>query len=203
MLERWGRKDEVVLEGSLHAIQNQTAYMNRLVQNLLFLAREDEQKIEIKKELVSVRALFDELMEEQEMLDQSHTYTVLCDDSVIIAGDRSIIKQLLRILIDNSVKYTPKGGRITLCAHSNANGVSLTVRDTGIGMNEEHLAHIFDRFYRVDKARARTTGGMGLGLSIAKSIVAAHGGSINAESVPGKGTAVTATFPIKIEITGS
>ncbi len=195
MLERWGRKDEAVLEGSIHTIQNQTVYMSKLVQNLLFLARADGQKCEVKKESISIRSLFDELLEEQEMLDHEHTYAVQCDASVTVEGDRSMVRQLLRILIDNSMKYTPEGGSITLFARSNANGVALTVRDTGIGMNEEHLAHIFERFYRVDKARSRSTGGMGLGLSIAEAIITAHGGSISAESVPGDGTAVTAVFP--------
>lgn len=195
LLERWGHKDEKVLEESLHTIQKQVAYMNKLVENLLFLARGDGSLRKLRMESFPVRGLLDELLEEQTLLDQAHRYAVDCAPELFMKADRSMIGQLLRILMDNSVKYTDPGGDIRLFAGETEEGVILSVSDTGIGMKEEDLTHIFERFYRVDKARARETGGMGLGLSIAAAIVQAHGGTISATSESNEGTTVTAVFP--------
>ena len=195
LLERWGREDEKVLSDSIDSIARQTAYMNKLVDNLLFLARSDGKRQEMKKTTFFVKELFDELLEEQSLLDEAHSYRSGCDSGLSLCADRNMVKQLLHAAMDNSVKYTPGGGTITLSAFSGDNGVSLCVADTGTGMDAEHLAHIFERFYRADKARARATGGMGLGLSIAAAIATAHGGGISAESEAGRGTKITAVFP--------
>ena len=105
------------------------------------------------------------------------------------------LKQLLRALIDNSVKYTQNGGTIHLSFGSEGENAVLSVSDDGIGMDAEHCEHIFERFYRVDPARTRATGGMGLGLSIVSVIAQAHCGYVTAESKPGFGTTVTVIFP--------
>lgn len=195
LLERWGRKDVRVLSDSIDSIARQTAYMNKLVGNLLFLARSDGKRQELKKESFSLKELFDEMIEEQSLLDETHSYAAECDAALELFADRNMVKQLLHAVIDNSVKYTPEGGHIGICASEDESGVVLSVSDTGIGMDEEHLAHIFERFYRADKARARATGGMGLGLSIAEAIVSAHNGRISAQSAPDEGTTITAVFP--------
>lgn len=197
MLSRWGKSDEKVLQDSIDSIQRQTGYMNKLVENLLFLAGSDGGRGTLHKSTFPVRALLDELLEEQALLDEAHIYRVHCAQDLSLYADRSMIRQLLRAILDNSVKYTPEGGEIALSASGDGQCVALAVQDTGIGMDEEHLAHIFERFYRVDKARARSTGGMGLGLSIAAAIVSAHGGRISADSRPGEGTIITAVFPQK------
>ncbi len=194
MLSRWGREDEKVLLGSIGSIQRQTAYMNKLVENLLFLARSDGGQQAPKKSVFPVKELFDEMLEKQTMIDEAHTYDSVCDSALTLYADRNMIKQLLHAVIDNSVKYTPEGGHITLAAQKGKEGITLCVSDTGIGMDEEHLSHIFERFYRADKARARATGGMGLGLSIVAAIVSAHGGRVSAKSETGKGTTLTAVF---------
>lgn len=195
LIERWGRQDEKVLLESINSIEKQTLYMNRLVDNLLYLARSDGNMQQLNKTVFCVKALFDELIEEQTLIDAERSYRCLCDDSLTLCADRSMIKQLLHALIDNSAKYTHAGGVITLLARMENKGVTLCVSDTGTGIGKEHLEHIFDRFYRVDKARARSTGGMGLGLSIAAAIVAAHSGRICAQSSPGLGTSIIAVFP--------
>lgn len=195
LLERWGREDKKVLSDSIDSIQRQTSYMNKLVENLLFLARSDGKRQELKKTIFSVKELFSELLEEQSLLDEMHSYQSNCSDSLRLCADRNMVKQLLHAAIDNSVKYTPEGGAITLAAFECEHSISLSVADTGIGMDAEHLSHIFERFYRADKARARATGGMGLGLSIAAAIAAVHGGSVSAESETGEGTKITAVFP--------
>ena len=196
LLSRWGMEDKAVREDSISALAKQTAYMNSLVENLLFLARSDNAKFSLNRTTFPVRLLFSELLEEQSLIDTAHNYvqSVTPEDAVLCA-DRAMIKQALRALIDNSVKYTPAGGTITLGFAREAGTNALFVRDDGVGMTSEDCAHIFERFYRVDQARAKATGGMGLGLSIVLAIAQSHGGSARAESAPGAGTRVTITLP--------
>jgi heavy metal sensor kinase len=196
LLSRWGMEDKAVREDSIDALAKQTAYMNRLVENLLFLARSDNAKFLLEKTTFSVGALFSELLEEQSLIDTAHTYAQsISPEGATLCADRAMIKQALRALIDNSVKYTPTGGTITLGFAREAGANSLSVRDDGAGMASEDCAHIFERFYRVDRARSKATGGMGLGLSIVLAIAQSHGGSARAESAPGTGTRVTITLP--------
>ncbi len=195
LLSRWGSDDPAVLRESIEALQKQTDYMGKLVENLLFLARCDHERRELSKTTFPVSELFSELLEEQSLIDTEHDYCLdLPAAGLQLTADRAMIKQALRALLDNSVKYTPAGGQITLHA-DRGGGVRLSVSDTGAGMDEPSLAHIFERFYRVDKARARATGGMGLGLSIVQAIAEAHGGSAGVVSKIGKGTAVTIALP--------
>ena len=194
MLERWGHNDPSVLRDSIASIQIQTRYMNKLVDSLLFLARGDSGMRQLKKEPCDISALLHELVEEQASIDESHQYEVDSSETIRLPADWNMIKQLLRALIDNSVKYTPAGGSITLACREQCDGISISVSDTGIGMEPEHLSHVFQRFYRVDQARSKATGGMGLGLSIVQAIVDVHGGKLLAESEVGKGTRITAVF---------
>ena len=196
LLSRWGSEDKAVLHDSIRALQKQTTYMNQLVENLLFLARFDNMQAQLCLSTFSIGELFGELLEEQALIDPEHNYEVsLAAVNDSMAADRTMIKQLLHALIDNSVKYTPKGGTIRLDFVSDAAQTVLTVSDDGIGMDAEHCNHIFERFYRVDPARARATGGMGLGLSIVSVIAQAHNGCVSAKSNPGIGTSVSVTFP--------
>ena len=196
LLSRWGSEDKDVLQDSIRVLEKQTAYMNDLVDNLLFLARSDSGKFHITPSRFSVRLLFDELLEEQALIDPEHQYAVsISPESETLFADRMLIRQLLRALIDNSVKYTPAGGEIRLQYTREEKKAILQVSDSGIGMTQEDCAHVFERFYRVDQARARATGGIGLGLSIVLAIAEAHGGSARAESRPGEGTTVFVTIP--------
>ena len=194
LLERWGRNDPVVLDDSIASIQKQTSYMNKLVENLLFLARGDSGMRQLKKEAFDIGLLLHELVEEQSSIDDAHHYHVDAPTGIMLFADRNMIKQLLHALIDNSATYTPSDGCINLSCSEQADSISISVIDTGIGMEPEHLAHVFERFYRIDQARSRTTGGMGLGLSIVKAIVDVHGGKLHADSKKGKGTNIKATF---------
>ena len=115
-------------------------------------------------------------------------------------ADEQKIRQLILILVDNAVKYTPEHGRITLCIDQTEKGyIHLSVTDTGIGIEPEHQERIFDRFYRVDKARSRRMGGNGLGLAIAQEIVEAHDGTISVESEVGKGTTFHVSLKARIK----
>jgi two-component system sensor histidine kinase BaeS len=109
--------------------------------------------------------------------------------------DPERIGQVLRNLLSNAVAHTPLGGQITVSARAGNGMISVAVSDTGEGIPAEHLAYVFDRFYRADKSRARQTGGAGLGLAIAKQLVVAHGGTISVTSEPGQGSTFTFTLP--------
>lgn len=196
LLSRWGTEDKTVLQDSISALSKQTAYMSGLVENLLFLARSDNEQFSLNKTPFSVDALYTELVEEQSFIDNAHVYhsSVVPVDAILVA-DRDKIKQMLQALIDNSAKYTPVGGTITLGFAREDKAGRLFVRDDGCGMNQDECEHIFERFYRVDRARAKATGGMGLGLSIVLAIAQSHGGSAHAESAPGAGTTITVVLP--------
>jgi signal transduction histidine kinase len=112
-----------------------------------------------------------------------------------LKADRDKIEQVFVNLIDNAIKYTKPSGRIELSLLEQDQAVCVAVRDNGIGIPKEHLGRVFERFYRVDKARSRELGGTGLGLSIAKHIVHIHNGKITIESEPGQGTTVSVTLP--------
>src|SRR5215510_12361194 len=107
-----------------------------------------------------------------------------------------LLKRLVLNLLDNAVKYTPEGGEISVKLTQQNGTAHMIVSDSGIGIPQTDLPHIFDRFYRVDKARSRALGGAGLGLSIADWIVKAHGGELRVQSVPGKGSAFTVELPL-------
>jgi len=114
----------------------------------------------------------------------------------MIMGDRARIEQVLMNIITNALKYTPDGGNIDIYGGRSGNDVCIKISDTGIGIPQDELARVFDRFYRVDKARSRESGGTGLGLPIAREIVTKHGGSIKIDSATDIGTTVTVTLPI-------
>ena len=111
-----------------------------------------------------------------------------------LRGDRDRLAQVLTNLLDNAVKYTPDGGRVSVALRRDGEAYEMAVSDTGIGIEPQHLDRIFERFYRTDKARSRGMGGTGLGLSIVKHIVQAHGGAVSVESAPGRGS----TFRVRL-----
>lgn len=118
-------------------------------------------------------------------------------DEITLAGDRLKLQQVIYNVIDNAIKYTPRGGEVETSLVRSGKKAIIRISDTGIGIPAADLPHIFDRFYRVDKARSRATGGTGLGLSIVKQTVQQHGGSISASSVEGKGTSFEIELPIQ------
>jgi signal transduction histidine kinase len=114
----------------------------------------------------------------------------------LVLADSDRITQILLNLLDNARRHTPSEGKITLSASPGGEQWGITVSDTGEGISADDLPHIFERFYRADRSRSGSTGGSGLGLSIVKAIVTAHGGYVWAESVPGKGTSISFTLPL-------
>ncbi|MFZ5643537.1 MAG: sensor histidine kinase [Bacillota bacterium] len=194
LLDRWGKKDEKTLQESIDAIKDETANMKGLVEQLLFLARGDNNTMTLLVEHFELSALAGEVLRETQMIDDGHEYGS-CVTPVFINADKSLVKQATRILIDNAMKYTPPGKRITISV-SGADGYArLTVQDEGIGIAPEAVPKIFERFFRTDESRAKATGGAGLGLSIAKWITERHGGYIEVLSRFEIGTRISIVFP--------
>ncbi|MGB9780471.1 ATP-binding protein [Caldanaerobacter sp.] len=194
MLDRWGKEDKEILEEGIKAIKKQTLEMENLVEKLLFLARGDDRSIKLEKDTFDLKEMAEEVIAEIKLIYEDKDI-LLKGESVNIKADKRLIKELLRILVDNAAKYTLKDGRIEI-EIGNSDRAYIKVRDNGIGIPEEELPHIFERFYRIDKARSKETGGTGLGLSIAKWIVEEHGGEIHVRSKVGEGSEFTVLFPI-------
>jgi len=146
-------------------------------------------------QIFSLQDLICEVVNETKMLTHDHLIEHTDTMDVSIRADRGLLKQLLRALIDNSLKYTPAGGTIILNYSLSKNRIAIKIEDTGIGIPEDELSHIFDRFFRVDKARSHSIGGFGLGLSIVQLIVLSHKGTITATSQLGKVTTMIINIP--------
>lgn len=148
----------------------------------------DQQTQAINPELFNVSELMSQITKETRLIDDSHTLCEQIEPGVTLTADRALILQAVRAIVENSMKYTPPGGTITLSCRAEGTQVRLSVADTGIGIEEKDLPYIFDRFYKADEARSRQAGGTGLGLSIVKWIVERHGGEIRVSSIPDHGT---------------
>lgn len=196
MLDRWGKSDEKILEEGITAIKNESENMNKLVEQLLFLARGDNGRQPVNMTDFSLSDMIREVHSEAEMIDPDHTYNLDIKDEISVYADISMMKQTARILCDNAKKYTPAGNTITLRVMNGENGEKcFEIQDTGIGIDEKDIPLIFDRFFRSDPARTRETGGTGLGLSIAKWIVDRHGGHFEVISYKDIGTRITVCLP--------
>jgi signal transduction histidine kinase len=187
----------VALEEALQ----ETARMSDLVNSLLTLARADEGRFDIHRTPIELEPLIREIYETAVILgeDASLTLSLTALENGIVMGDRTRLRQLLLNVVTNAIKYTPRGGRVELSAtHRGREEVSIAVRDTGIGIAAGELPHVFDRFWRADRARSRQSerGGFGLGLSIAQWIVQAHEGTITVQSRLGRGSVFTIVLPI-------
>ena len=196
MLNRWGKQDEKVLDESIAAIQSESEYMGRLVEQLLFLARGDSGRNQMEYCELDLGELMKEVCEEGQLIDPAHDWRVEIQPGAVCMGDGGMLKQCLRILTDNAAKYTPAGGVIWLRAAPNGpDEVRMQVQDTGMGIPEQDVPRVFDRFYRADPARSRAGGGAGLGLSIARWIVERHGGHFELLSRSELGTRVNIVLP--------
>lgn len=197
MLKRWGKSDPEVLEEGINAIAQETESMKELVESLLFLARHDKKTLMMEMEPFDALDVLTELHREAAMVTPEDTFILSPAASCPMEGDRSMVKQVMRILCDNAVKYTPKGGIINLSIERRPGWVTLSVADNGPGISQEDLPKIFERFYRADAARRSEGGGHGLGLSIARIIVMAHGGKLRVRSKVGVGSTFYVDLPEK------
>lgn len=182
----------------LSVIDSEADRMTRLVKDLLQLSRLDNQQMNWKMEKVFLDTIVKTIVERMQIEAQrkhQKLESYVIGDIPAINADKDRLEQVIVNLISNAIKYTPEHGEITVYVGIIYNDIYVKVTDTGIGIPKESLPRVFERFYRVDKARSRDMGGTGLGLSIAKEIVQAHGGTISISSEMGKGTEVTVKLP--------
>lgn len=201
LLDRWGKEDKEVLEESIIAIKDETKNMTNLLEKLLFLARSDSGIIKINREKFYLNELVNDVIRESKLVQHNKQILSNRTDKTIINGDIELIKQLLRIFIDNSLKFTDDNGIIEINLIKQERECKLVIKDNGVGIPKENLNNIFHRFYMADHSREKHKGGSGLGLSIAKQIILSHKGEVKVESKLRTekfdgGTIITVTLPI-------
>lgn len=197
MLDRWGANDKEVLAESVEAIKNEAASMKELVEKLLFLSRNDKKTLKLTKKKFDMGKMVEEIVKESTLIGKNRYVEDLGIESMLFYGDRQMLKEAMRVFVENAIKYTNDGDHIYIgCEKQNGKCV-LIIADTGIGMKEKDLENIFQRFYRADQARNSTIGGHGLGLSIAKLIIQKHVGTIQVKSQYTKGTCFRIELPIQ------
>ena len=196
MLDRWGKNDKEILDESIAAIKSESENMKNLVEQLLFLARGINGKTQLTITEFLLNDMISEVFEESKMIDQNHIYRYINSENISINGDCGLLKQTARILVENAAKYTESGGEIILKVGTNLKGEPyFYIQDNGIGIDNEDIPHIFERFFRADTARVRKNGGTGLGLSIAKWIIDSHKGYFSVLSRKEIGTRITVFLP--------
>ena len=184
--------------GSLETIAEEAESMSRIISQMLALARADSGTDQLVFEELELHGLLREVVDDMQALSlgKNLQWKTRLNGSLTVMGDRGLLKQLFLNLLENSVRYTPQGGEVSITSEVNGHEALLSVSDSGIGISDEHLPHIFERFYRVDKARSRSEGGSGLGLAICQQITELHQGQIGVRSAEGKGTTFTMTIPL-------
>lgn len=197
-------KDEEIAPQFLKVTQEETNRMIRMVQDLLELSRMDSGKSNLQLELINLNELFHHVLDRFEMMIKTSTdeplknYFIereITKQEIWVEIDADRIMQVLDNILNNAFKYSPDGGIITCRLVKTHNSVVLSIADQGMGIPKKDLLHVFDRFFRVDKARARSMGGTGLGLAISKEVIQHHGGKIWADSTEGKGTTFYISLP--------
>jgi signal transduction histidine kinase len=183
---------------ALNEVNEESVRTTELIENLLTLARADACKAILERSALNLSDVVREVFGRAEKLAEQNGISLACEapqEPVTVSGDRGTLRRLLIVLLDNAVKYTPAGGKVRISVNHEAQRAVVEVRDSGVGINEADLPHIFERFYRSDKSRSRDSGGAGLGLSIAKWIVEAHRGAIQVESQPERGSTFRVLLP--------
>lgn len=181
----------------LEIIYQESDRLQLLIEDLLTLSNLERDGFELTCSTVDISMLLEEITPiiNQQSLKHHVDYIVEADDNLTVQADKEKLKQVIINLVDNAISYTPDNGKITLRIKETTDFIRIQVKDTGIGIDLETLPRIFERFYRVDKARSRNTGGTGLGLAIVKHIIEVHGGKITVESEINKGSLFSVYFP--------
>jgi len=197
-LELLRRGDRMPAEDRTRAIEEafaETRRMTRLVADLLALARADA-GIPLRRASVELDRIVLDVVSEARHMTRGHAIELEHVEPAELSGDPDRVRQLLLILVDNAIRYTPPSGQVIVTLRCSYGWADLTVRDTGVGIAADALPHIFERFYRSDRARVRDPGGTGLGLAIARWVAEQHGGTLNLESELGRGTVARVRLPL-------
>uniref|UniRef100_C5D9W7 histidine kinase n=1 Tax=Geobacillus sp. (strain WCH70) TaxID=471223 RepID=C5D9W7_GEOSW len=192
-------QDKAIAPRFIEVVQTETERMIRLVNDLLQLSKLDSKDYKLNKSWVNFSEYFHKVIDRFELTKSENITFVrkIPKEAIFIEIDKDKITQVLDNIISNAIKYSPQGGKITFRVRELADEIIVSVSDEGVGIPKGDLAKVFERFYRVDKARSRKLGGTGLGLAIAKEVVIAHGGTIWAESKEHKGTTIFFTLPLE------
>lgn len=182
LLMRWGMDDRAVFEEAVMRIDQESVNMGRMVEDMLMLAKKDNNSLIINREETDLGHLIQEVVSDTRICKPQCDIETSCEEGCIFNVDVGLIRQLLRILIDNAIQYSKEECRIRITCEKEDKQIRIAVQDWGIGIPKEDLEKVFERFYRADSSRPRTQGGTGLGLSIAKAITEAHNGTIFAQS---------------------
>jgi len=180
---------------SLRALESETVRMVRIVNDLLLLAEVDSGSL-LEPEPVKLKEILEEELARVRPLAGTRKIIIGRQENLVVRGNPQQLKRLVGNLLDNAVKYTSEDSDITLSLFREDGWACLKVSDTGIGIAPQHLPHIFDRFYRVNRTRSRIRGGVGLGLAMVREIAGRHGGRVTVTSEPGKGS----TFTVRLRI---
>jgi two-component system phosphate regulon sensor histidine kinase PhoR len=197
-LEAGALGEPEVAGGFVHRIGVESDHLIQMVTELLELSRIESGQLPIKREPVAVQEVIERVVQRLSVVAEDKSilvHTEVQPNLPLASADSDQVGQVLMNLLFNAIKFTPAAGKVHVRATAKDGTLAVTVADTGVGIQKEDLARIFERFYKSDKARSRSGGGTGLGLPIARHIVEAHGGSIWAESEEGKGSTFTFTLP--------
>ncbi len=186
----------------LNIIEDEADRLNRLITDILSLSELETRKIKTRFEVIQITQKITEIM--SMLQNQAGKKNIKLtgdfgDEVGYLKGDPDQFKQMMINLIDNAIKYTPESGKVHVSAHNEGSNVVIKIKDNGIGIPKEHIPRLFERFYRVDKARSRNVGGTGLGLAIVKHIALQFGGKIDVKSTLGKGTEFILTIPAQTD----
>ncbi len=196
ILSRWGAEDPAVRQEAIDAIVAQSANMQELLERLLYIARSENGKIKAQPEETDLKPVAADLLQDFRMMHPQREFALLGGGTAWC--DPKMVRQILTILLDNAVKFTAEGGKITVGIAEEQDQVAVRVTDDGVGMTEEVAARIFERFYKGDSSHNEK--GYGLGLSIAKLMTETQGGTLSVESAPGKGSTFTVTLQKNTEV---
>jgi len=190
-----GKWDRETLEKGLKIIEEESDNLSRVMTRLLLASRISSGSSPLHKELLDLAGLARKIVRRRQALTDRHLFEIQMDNLPPVLADPQLIEEVLANLVDNAIKYSPQGGRISISGEQAHQQVKVTVSDEGIGIPEEGLKHLFERFYRVDREPSQAIKGLGLGLYICKTIIEAHGGTIEVSSQSGKGSRFSFTLP--------
>lgn len=196
-------EDSDAAERFLSIIEDEADRLNRLISDILSLSELESKKVKSRNEIINTAVRIKEIV--SLLQTQAGCKNITIEENIDadihkLTGDPDQFKQMLINLVDNAVKYTPEGGKVWVSAYNSENDVVIRIKDNGIGIPKEHIHRLFERFYRVDKARSRKIGGTGLGLAIVKHIVIQFNGKIEVLSEVGKGTEFILSIPVKKDV---
>lgn len=194
LLSRWGKEKPEILEEGIDAIVRESENMKRIIEQMLLLARLGNMSMVFSQ--IEITSAIEEVVESYNYVDKKHEIEFKCNELITLETDKNMMLESVRTLVDNAIKYTNEGGKIKVACCQVGNFAEISVTDTGMGISDEDLPHIFERFYRCDKVRGREKGSSGLGLAIAKSIVEALYGDIKVVSKIKLGSTFTIRLPL-------